>query len=265
VLIDWFTVGAQALNFVILVWLLKRFLYKPIRDAIDARERRVAKELADAATKETAAQKLSDDFRARNEKFDRERAALLEKATREAGAERERLIAAARQAADALSAQRAQALRDEIKNLSKAVRQRTQEEVFAIARSALTELAGASLEERACEVFTQRLRALRGAAKEALAAAVKASGKVLVRSSFELPAKQCAEIQTALNETLAADVPLQFETAAAQVSGIELSVGGQKVAWSIAGYLSSLSEAVEELVKVKSVAADPPAPDSGHA
>jgi len=37
-LIDWFTVGAQALNFLILVWLLKRFLYKPILDAIDARD-----------------------------------------------------------------------------------------------------------------------------------------------------------------------------------------------------------------------------------
>ena len=41
-LIDWFTVGAQALNFIILVWLLKRFLYKPILDAVDAREKRVA-------------------------------------------------------------------------------------------------------------------------------------------------------------------------------------------------------------------------------
>ena len=37
-LIDWFTVGAQALNFVILVWLLKHFLYKPILNAIDVRE-----------------------------------------------------------------------------------------------------------------------------------------------------------------------------------------------------------------------------------
>ena len=26
-LIDWFTVGAQALNFLILVWLMKRYLY----------------------------------------------------------------------------------------------------------------------------------------------------------------------------------------------------------------------------------------------
>jgi F-type H+-transporting ATPase subunit b len=50
-LIDWFTVGAQVLNFLILVWLLKRFLYKPILDAIDAREQRIAAELADADAK----------------------------------------------------------------------------------------------------------------------------------------------------------------------------------------------------------------------
>ncbi len=41
-LIDWFTVGAQAVNFIILVWLLERYLYKPIRNAIDAREKRIA-------------------------------------------------------------------------------------------------------------------------------------------------------------------------------------------------------------------------------
>jgi len=50
-LIDWFTVGAQALNFLILVWLMKHFLYKPILHAIDEREKRVAAELADADKK----------------------------------------------------------------------------------------------------------------------------------------------------------------------------------------------------------------------
>ena len=50
-LIDWFTVGAQAVNFLVLVWLLRRFLYRPILKAIDAREKRIADQLADAAKK----------------------------------------------------------------------------------------------------------------------------------------------------------------------------------------------------------------------
>ena len=76
-LIDWFTVGAQALNFLILVWLMKRFLYKPILHAIEEREKRIAAELANADKKKAEAQKESDEFKRKNEEFDRQRAALL--------------------------------------------------------------------------------------------------------------------------------------------------------------------------------------------
>src|ERR1700688_2445173 len=112
-LIDWFTVGAQALNFIILVWLLKRFLYKPILDAIDAREKRIATELADADAKKSEAQKERDEFQHKNEAFDQQRAALLSKATEEAKAERQRLLDEARQAAEALSATRQETLRND--------------------------------------------------------------------------------------------------------------------------------------------------------
>src|SRR5450432_1233116 len=105
-LIDWFTVIAQVVNFLILVWLLKRFLYGPILDAIDAREKRIATELADADAKKAEAQKERDEFQHKNEEFDRQRIALFSKATEEARAERQRLLNDARTAADVLSAKR---------------------------------------------------------------------------------------------------------------------------------------------------------------
>ncbi len=110
-LIDWFTVGAQALNFVVLVWLLKRFLYRPVLDAIDARE---------------AAHRPADRRR-RGARSERRGAAAGLRGTRarpssvsaptwwtrpahDARVERERLIAAARQAADEIAAKRQEAL-----------------------------------------------------------------------------------------------------------------------------------------------------------
>ena len=165
-LIDWFTVGAQALNFIILVWLLKRFLYKPILNTVDAREKRIAAELADADAKKAEAQKERDEYQHKNEEFDQQRAALLSKATDEAKAERQRLLDDARKAADALSAKRQEALRSDAQNLNQAIRRRTQQEVFAIARKALTDLATASLEERMSEAFIRRLRTIDGKAKE---------------------------------------------------------------------------------------------------
>src|SRR5664279_2380659 len=205
-LIDWFTVGAQALNFLILVWLLKRFLYQPILNAIDAREKRIAAELADADAKKAEAQKDREEFQHKNDEFDRQRATLLSKATEEANTERQRLLDEARQAADALSAKRQETLRSDAHNLNQAIRRRTQQEVFAIARKALTDLATTSLEERLGEVFTRRLREMDGQAKAGLAEALKkASAPALVRSAFDLPAKQRTAIQNALNETFSPD------------------------------------------------------------
>ena len=251
-LIDWFTVGAQALNFIILVWLLKRFLYKPILNAVDAREKRIAAELADADAKKADAQKERDEFQRKNEEFDQQRTALLSKATNEAKAERQRLLDDARKAADALSTKRQEALRNDANNLNQAIRRRTQQEVFAIARKVLTDLATTSLEERMSEVFTRRLRMMDGKAKQGLGEVLKtASEPALVRSAFDLPAAQRAAIQNALNETFSAEVHVQFETAPDLVSGIELTTNGQKIAWSIADYLASLEKGVGELLKEK--------------
>src|SRR5476649_830687 len=97
-LIDWFTVGAQALNFLILVWLMRRFLYQPILAAIDTREKKIAAELADAAAKKAEAKQDRDEFQHKNEEFDQQRAALLTQATDAAKTERQRLFDEARQA-----------------------------------------------------------------------------------------------------------------------------------------------------------------------
>ena len=46
--IDWVTVLAQIANFLVLLWLLKRFLYRPILNGIDAREAAIAQRISDA-------------------------------------------------------------------------------------------------------------------------------------------------------------------------------------------------------------------------
>jgi F-type H+-transporting ATPase subunit b len=248
-LIDWFTVAAQAINFLILVWLMKRFLYKPVLNAIDEREKRLATELANADAKKAEAQKEHDEFQQKNTEFDQQRAALLGKAAGEAQAERQRLLDEARKAAEAASSKRQEALRAEERNLHQAISRRTQQEVFAIVRKALTDLATVSLEERLGEVFTRRLRETDTRTKDALGEALRTSpGPGVVRSTFDLPADQRAAIQNALNETFSAEVRVRFETAPELIGGIELTANGQKVAWSIADYLASMEEGVEQLL-----------------
>ena len=251
--IDWFTVGAQAINFLVLVWLLKRFLYRPILDAIGEREQRISAELADADAKRAEARQERETFQQKNQAFDAQRAALLAQATNAAKAERQRLLDEARQAADALRAKRQDALRQEAEQLNQALSSRTRREVFAIARKTLKDLAGASLDERLVEVFIERLGAMHGESHAVFAEALKtATEPVRVRSAFELPAAQRAVIQAALNSVFETEVPIQFDAGPDRVGGIEMSVNGQRIGWSIADYLRSLEQGVGELLNGQS-------------
>jgi len=259
-LIDWFTVAAQLLNFLILVWLLKRFLYKPILQAIDAREKSVAAELADAAAKKTAADRERDEFRSKSRALDQAQATLLAKAQVEVKAERERLLAQARAEADDMRAKQATALRNDRAQLGVDITRLAKHEVFAVARKALADLAAVSLEQRMGEVLAQRVRELTDTAKQSLAAGLKNAGSVVVRSTFEMPATARVAIQTALNETFSADIPMCFESAPDAICGIELNIDGRKLAWTIGDYLATLEQNIGSFIDTQTSSAQAASP-----
>jgi F-type H+-transporting ATPase subunit b len=238
VLIDWFTVAAQALNFLILVWLMKRVLYKPIIAAIDAREKLVAGELADASLKKDVAGKALTDFKLKNEVFDRDRAALLSKATDEAKAQGAHLLDLARASADALQSTRRDALQREAEGFSQLLGKRAQQVFFTLARRALKDLADGSLEAQIAACFCGKLRAIKDEDKTKFIAAIEATaGALSVRSAFVLPPRQQGDLQNALDDVFQRQIAVTYEVAPDLIGGIELTARGQRIAWSIADYL----------------------------
>jgi F-type H+-transporting ATPase subunit b len=251
-LIDWFTVIAQVVNFLILVWLLKHFLYRPILNAIDAREKRIATEIAEADAKKTEALKERSEFRQKNEEFDQQRSVRMNQVIEEAKTERARLLDAARREADRLRSKLHDSLKNEQHGLNDTLSLRAREEVFAIARKVLTDLAGTTLEERMTKIFLVRLRELNDAEMASLKSAFEAStSPLLVRTAFNLSTEQCAAIEAASKEILSSDKQVEFETTPDLVSGIEISTDGQKIAWSIADYLASLAKSVDSLLETQ--------------
>ncbi len=261
-LIDWFTVIAQVINFLVLVWLMKRFLYQPILDAIDAREERIAKALASADAQQAAAGKERDEYRSKNEEFAGKRDALMSQVKAEAQSEHQRLLDVARQDAANFLKKRQETQRSDARNLNQVLRERTQQEVFAIARKTLSDLAGRTLEEELCTIFLHRLRTLDDETKSILAAALSsASAPARLRSAFELPAQEQASIQSALNATFQAEIPLRFESGAELISGIEFAIDGHKLAWNIADYLTTMEQGISEVLNGKEQADALPPPD----
>lgn len=129
------TLLIQVVNFLILIALLSRFLFAPLKKFLVERAEGIEKALAEARLAREAAAKAHEEHRAQVLATQRDAAALREQALREVEAERQRLTKASRdeaqrmvdeaKAAIEMETKRAQAtLRDEVVNLSLAAAER---------------------------------------------------------------------------------------------------------------------------------------------
>ncbi|MBK5271737.1 MAG: F0F1 ATP synthase subunit B [Bacteroidia bacterium] len=250
--INWFTVIAQVINFLILVWLLKKFLYKPVLAAIDAREKKIESRLEDAKNKKEEAKKEQDEFSEKNKQFDQQKKELMDKAIADTKVQKDKLMVDAKKDVDDIHDKQQKALKDMEEDLKKDLAQKTQKEVFNISRKALTDLASVSLEEQSVKVFISRIEDLKDKEKQQFIDAFESeSSPVLIQSAFELHKKQQTEIRKAVDEILGKETEFEFKTSPGIISGIELKANGYKLSWNIAAYLDSLQNSISETIKEK--------------
>ena len=250
--IDWFTVIAQVINFLILVWLLKRFLYKPILNAIEEREKRVSGQLSDAALKMDEANEKLNQYQQKNQEFDQEKKQMMDEVVTQSKEEKQKLLEQARKDAQVLRMQLEKAVKEKEESVEKEIAQKTRQEVFDISRKALKQLAGAELEGQVISTFLSKLNEPGGTVKQQILPIFNSDKtEVTVKSAFELTEKQKEEIKSAINNISQKEGSFRFEISPQMISGIELSVNGYKVAWSISEYIDSLEKNISETFREK--------------
>jgi F-type H+-transporting ATPase subunit b len=245
--IDGFTFVAQILNFLLLVGLLHRFLYRPMLAAVDRREDAIRSHLHDAEREREEARKEAERYKGLQDELEEKRAMLMGEAEKEAGARLEELHKEAHEEVEQVREAWRESLRRQHEDFLELLRARMGRQLFEGMRKALGELADVDLEERVVQVFLNRLEGLAGAEREHLKGALReADGRVRVRSAFPLSEERREEIVAALRPWRAErEVDAHFEVAPELAVGVELLVADRRVAWSAASYLRELeAEAV---------------------
>jgi F-type H+-transporting ATPase subunit b len=243
VLINWFTVIAQIVNFLILVFLLKYFLYDRIVKAMDEREQRIQLRLKEAEAKKQEAGKEAEAFRAKNSDFDEKREEMLSRAKEEAEARRKELTEEARQAVTKQRSVWLEAIQRDKKSFVQDLRKMAGSQVYTIARKAFRDLADEDVEQRTINAFLVHLNAMSKKTREAIATSIKESGnELIVRSAFEMPPKMREKITGSLRRKIADGIEIRYEAAPELIMGVELTIRGHKIAWSLEDYLDTLEE-----------------------
>ena len=246
-LIDSFTIIAQIINFLILVYLLKRFLFNRIIKIMDDRENQITDRMQDAEAAKEEAQKELEEQRRIREELQQKWNEMLAQAKKDARKKRDELVRDARKKIgeeqknwrEAILKQRTAFLRD--------LRHLSGEQVCQISRKVLSDLAGEKLENQLIENFLIQLGKLTKAEKDDFIRFInRDERKIWVNSSFRLTREKQSEIRKTLEEIIGDKVEINFKVSPNLICGIETRTEGKKISWNIENYLNGLEEQLKK-------------------
>ncbi len=258
--IDWITVAAQIVNFLILVWLLQRFLYAPVIGAMERREAHIAERLEEADERLEAADRKAEAYEQKDRELEGRRQELLQQARKDAESYRERMLAEAREEVDEERRQVQVQIRRERREVLHDLRRRVAEQIQALARRVLGDLADRGLEEQIAAVFAQRVTALEEyERREITESALAQDGRLTVRSSTDLPADARRRLTRALHEVFGDELDVAYGKSTDLTWGIELRAGGRSVLWSLDSYLEDFEDRMSKRLEEMAASLQPEA------
>jgi F-type H+-transporting ATPase subunit b len=249
VLIEWFTVIAQIVNFLVLVVLLKWLLYDRIVRAIDQRQARINDQLAEADRRMDEARQEGESYRKLKDELDGRRQEILDEAREEARRRRRELLDQAKEEVDGRRRRWQESLRQDEDDLVRDLADRAGKGITGAARQALADLADADLEKQMVAAFLRRLDDADDGERAAIREAVRESdGRVSVLSTCPLEEKTRRQVEEALRRHFG-KAAVRFEQSPQLICGIQILAAGRAVGWSVSDYLEGLAGEIREALR----------------
>jgi F-type H+-transporting ATPase subunit b len=224
--LSWSTFVLEIINFLVLVWILKRFLYKPVLDMIARRRAGIDKTLADAKALQEEAEQLQEQYEGRLASWEKERQKARETLSRELDAERANKLAALH---TVLEREREKTRVAEARRQADAMARMEETALQQGARFAtrlLEETAGPETQARLVEYVLNELTRLPEERLEALRSSYgMGTEKIAVASAFVLPDEQQQKIRKALASVAGRNMPISFKQDSELLAGVRISIG----------------------------------------
>lgn len=251
--IDWLTVAAQIVNFLVLVWLLKRFLYTPISNAMRRREDRIEERLAEARKAREEAEDEARRLRERQDDLEARKDDILGDARKEAGQLRDRLEDEVRAEMEEKRRAWRDHLAEERAAFAAALQRQAGAQVLEVTKRVLADYADTDLTDRVVTTFVRRLEGIDSGTREKMTEAAAQEGAVAkVQTGAEIDSAAKGRITRAIHEVLSTRIDVDYGEDSELVLGLRLRIGDYSVEWSAIRYLDRLQAELGELIDAAS-------------
>jgi len=225
--IDWTTFLLEILNFLVLVWLLKRLFYQPVREAIDRRRQGIEEQLRRADEMGRTAEALNARYAGRMADWERERLDASAGLAKEIDEQRKLLLSGLQR--ELVAERRRNEILAEREN--REFRQETERRAMEIggrfAAGILRELGSAEIESGLIGMLLRDLHELPDEQRSALAVLAENGRQETVRvvSAYPLDENCRTSIRRRLDSLLPLRLPCDFREDPELIAGLRITVG----------------------------------------
>ncbi|WP_319576030.1 hypothetical protein [uncultured Desulfobacter sp.] len=243
-LIDGFTTIAQVINFLLLVYLLHRFLYAPIIRVMDEREKKIAQTLAQAKLAEETAKQNALELEKEKQLFFTTKEKRMAEVRHDIEMWRDKQMAAVKDEIENLRQASINKLESDQQTFLNALKTQVTRQVISISEKAMKDLAEQRLENRIIFVFLEKVKAL-----EQKIEMKNYTGEVRVTSGFDVAPEMTTILSEKFSEWFPKSQSVVFHRSEALGLGIEVTVGDHKTVWNLNNYLKNLENDIRSHLK----------------
>lgn len=223
---NWTTFALEIINFLVLLWILKRFLYKPVMDAVTQRRSAIEKTLAETQAMQVEAEALKRQYQDRLANWEREKAGMRTSMLEELNAERARSMAALQTALEQ-ERERSRVLEQrQAAEMRRTLGEDAMVRAGQFAARLLSRLATVELESRIGEVVLEDLPHLPDEKLQALRAACQQGNSTMkVASAYPVSERQRDAFVLALGNLAGKDIACEFTQDDRLMAGFRIGIG----------------------------------------
>ena len=224
--LNWSTFLLEILNFLVLVWILKRFLYRPVLSVLEQRRQTIKQSLKEMTVRQTQAEALEQQYQGRLNEWALEKKHHWEAMQEEIQNEK---IKKQQQLETEISSEREKTAIITERHQAEVLRQSQQNAHHQSARFAsklLTAVAGPELESRLFELLLKTFDNLDNEQQTTLRNACKThSDNIIVTSAYALPDDQRQQLEQELRTLSNKSVTVLYKQNSQLLAGFRLAVG----------------------------------------
>lgn len=241
--IDWFTLVAQLINFVVLLALLRLVLYDRVLNVMRQRETEVSERLESIEQKEQEAREHEEAALRERDELERNREALIRSVREEVDTHRTQMMRELREEVQRTRENWKESLQQEQDGIVHDIQEHLADLVATAVERALFDLADRRLEDQMIESFFRRLADAEDPDWAELRKALRANpDDVAITSAHELCKDRERRLNSQLAEAIGEEINASFEVKPSLVAGVELEVAGRTFGWNIDDYVARLRE-----------------------